>query len=104
VGAHRKRRSPKRYTRYMDLMTKLVETGPSYFEKVVEKLFWVDAMVEEYESIMKNNALEFVPRPIDKSVMGLRWIFKVKNVVYRRIEKYKAIFVSKGFSQVEGSD
>jgi len=39
----------------MALMTELVETEPSFFEEVVEQLVWVDAMVEEYKSIVKNN-------------------------------------------------
>jgi hypothetical protein len=37
---------------------------------------WVDAMVEEYNSIVQNNAWEIVPRPVDKSVVGSRWIYK----------------------------
>ena len=61
-------------------------------------------MVEEYESIMKNSVWEVVPRSKNKSIVGLRWIFKVKHVVDRGIEKYKAKFVVKGFSQVEGID
>ena len=61
-------------------------------------------MVEESESIMKNSVWEVVPRPTDKSVVGSRWIFKDKREIYKSIEKYKAIFVAKGFSQVEGID
>ena len=54
----------------MALMTELVETNPSSFEEAVEKPVWVDAKVEEYESILKNSVWEVVPRPIDKSVVG----------------------------------
>ncbi len=50
----------------MSLMIELVETKPSSFEEAGGKLVWVDAMVEEYDSIMKNNILEVVPRPEDK--------------------------------------
>ena len=39
-----------------------------------------------------------VPRPIDKSVIGSQWIFKVKKATNRSIEKYKARFVAKGYS------
>lgn len=69
---HRQRRSPDRYTSYMALMTQLVETEPSSFKEEVEKLVWVDAMVEEYESIVKNSVWEVVPIPTDKLVVGLR--------------------------------
>lgn len=68
----------------MALMTELAETKSSYFEEAVEKPMWVDVMVEEYESILRKSFWEVVPRLVDKSVTGLRWIFKVKHVEYGR--------------------
>jgi hypothetical protein len=61
-------------------------------------------MVEDYDSIVKSSAWEIFPRPIDKSVVGSRWIYKVKQVVDGSVEKYKARFVAGGFSQIEGID
>ena len=43
-----------------------------------------------------NSVWEVVPRPTDKSIVGSRWIFKVKHSTNESIEKYKAIFVAKG--------
>jgi len=86
----------------MALMTELVESEPCSFEDVVEKPVCVDAMVEEYEAIRKNNVWEVDPRQTNKLVVGLRWIFKGKHATDGSIEKYKAIFIAKGFSQVEG--
>ena len=79
-------------------------TEPSPFEEVVEDLVWVDAMVEEYDSIVRNSAWEIFPRTEGKSVVGSRWIYKVKQAADRSVEKYKARFVSRGFSQIEGID
>ena len=62
------------------------------------------SMVVEYDSIVRKSAWEIVPRPVDKSVEGSRWIYKVKQVVDGSVEKYKARFVSWGFSQIEGID
>eukprot|EP00253_Pinus_taeda_P027917 PITA_27917 len=93
-----------RYTSYMALMTELVEVEPSSFEEELEKPIWVDAMVEEYKFIVKKSVLEVVPRLADKSVVSLRWIFKVKQAANGSIEKYKARFFAKGYSQVEGID
>ena len=59
-------------------------------------------MVEEYQSIMNNDVWEIVPRPKDKSVVSSKWIFKTKHSTDGSIEKYKAIFVARGFSQKEG--
>jgi len=87
VGApsnqHRKRRSLDQFTSYMALMIELVDIDPSCFEEEVEKPLWVDAMVEEYKSIVKNSVWEVVPILANKSIVGLRWIFKVKQVAYK---------------------
>ena len=37
-------------------------------------------------------------------MVGSRWIYKVKQVENGSVEKNKAIFVARGFSQVEGID
>ena len=88
----------------MALMRKCIMTEPSSFEEAMEDPAWVDAMVEDYDSIVRNSAWEIVPRPEGKSMVGLRWIYKVKQAVDGSVEKYKARFVAWGFSQIEGID
>jgi hypothetical protein len=61
-------------------------------------------MTEEYQSIIKNDVWEIVPRPKSKDVVSSKWLFKIKHVVDGSIEKYKARFVARGFSQKEGID
>eukprot|EP00253_Pinus_taeda_P033140 PITA_33140 len=63
----------------MALMSGCVETKPSSFEEAVQQPVWVDPMVEEYDSIVRNNVLDVVPRPEDKLVVSSRWIYKVKQ-------------------------
>ena len=41
---------------------------------------------------------------LNKSVVGLRWIYKVKQAVDGSVEKYKARFLARVFSQFEGID
>ena len=55
-------------------------------------------MVEEYDSIMKNQVGEVVSRPQGKKMVGSRWIYKVKHAGDGSVEKYKACFMEKGFS------
>jgi hypothetical protein len=88
----------------MDPMRKCIVTEPSSFQEAMQDPTWVDAMVEEYDSIVKKNAWEIVPRPVHKSVVGSRWIYKVKKAVDGSVEKYKARFVAWGFSHIEGID
>eukprot|EP00253_Pinus_taeda_P032273 PITA_32273 len=61
-------------------------------------------MVEEYNFIMVNDVWEVVSRPQDRSVVGSRWIYKIKYVVDDSVEKYKARFGAKGYAQKEGID
>jgi hypothetical protein len=42
--------------------------------------------------------------PEGKSVVGSRWIYKIKHAADGSVDKFKARFVAKGFSQKEGID
>ena len=94
TALHKQIQSPNNFTGYMALMRKCIMKKPSSFEEVVQQPTWVDAMVEEYDSIVRNNAWEVVPRPVRKSMVGSRWIYKVKWVADGSVEKYKDIFVA----------
>eukprot|EP00253_Pinus_taeda_P021492 PITA_21492 len=61
-------------------------------------------MQEEYSSIMNNDVWEVVSRPEGKSVVTSRWLYKVKHAADGSNEKFKARFVARGFSHVEGVD
>jgi hypothetical protein len=97
-------RVPQRFFGYMALMSELIEVEPSSFQEASEQQVWRDAMMEEYSSIMKNDVWEVVPRPEWKSVVGFRWIYKIKHAADGSVDKFKARFVAKGFSQKEGID
>ena len=58
----------------------------------------MDSMIEEYQSIIKNDVLDVVPRSNDKSMVSSKWIFKTTHLADGSIEKFKAIFVAWGFS------
>jgi len=64
------RKSPDWYTGYMALMSESIEVEPSSFKEAVHKLVWVDAMVEKYESIIRNSVWELVPTATDKLVVS----------------------------------
>ena len=85
-------------------MSTIIQSEPCTFEKAVKHQVWKDAMNEEYESIMKNDVWDVVPRPKDKSVVTSKWIYKIKHGVDGSAEKYKLKFVARGFSQKEGVD
>ena len=103
-GTTIERKNPKSYPNYMAFVSDLVDKAPTCFENATKQKEWVDAMVEEYQSIIKNDMWEIVSRPKDKSVVSLKWIFKTNHSTYGSIEKYKEISVAHGISQKEGID
>ena len=56
-------------------------------------------MTKEYQSVMKNDVWDIVPKPKGKSVVSSKWIYKIKHATDGSLEKYKARFVARGFSQ-----
>ena len=56
-------------------------------------------MIEEYQLIMKNDVWDVIPRLEWKFVVTSKWIYKIKHVANGSIEKYKARFVARGFSE-----
>jgi hypothetical protein len=103
-GTTRHVKKPKPFSSYMPLMCDLLEKEATCFEESIQKKESVDAMTEKYQSIIKNDVWEIVPRPNSKDVVSSRWLFKIKHVADGSIEKYKTRFVARGFSQKEGID
>ena len=44
-----------------------------------ERKEWKDSLIEEYQSIMKNDVWDVVPRPEGKCVVTSKWIYKIKH-------------------------
>eukprot|EP01018_Ginkgo_biloba_P023326 Gb_30542 [translate_table: standard] len=68
----RESKAPERFCSYMALVSSISESEPSTFEEAIDQKVWRDAMVEEYNSIMKNDVWEIVPRPEGKSIVTSR--------------------------------
>jgi hypothetical protein len=86
------------------LLSDIIDVEPTSYEEVANKKEWKDAMVEEYQSITKNDVWVVVPRPKEKIMVSSKWIYKTKHSTNGSIEKYKERFVAHGFSQKEGID
>ena len=51
-------------------MCDLVDQEPTSYEGAAQKKEWVEAMVEEYQSIMKNGVWDIVPKLENKSLVS----------------------------------
>jgi hypothetical protein len=79
-------------------MSHIIHFENAYYEEATSHLVWRDVMMEEYQSIMKNDVWDLVLRPEGKSIVTSKWIYKIKHTVDGSIERHKTRFVAKGFS------
>jgi hypothetical protein len=61
-------------------------------------------MVEEMESLYKNDTWDLVKLPSGIKLVGRKWVFKKNMNVAGQVETFRARLVVKGYSQVEGVD
>src|SRR5579859_5329136 len=63
---------------------------------------WEIAAQEEYDSLMKNETWEVVPRPTNRNFIMSRWVFRHKKDEKGKIVRFEARIVTHGFSQIYG--
>ena len=66
---HRERKRTSSYSSYVSLLCDIIDKEPSNYEEAKERKEWKDSMIKEYQSIMKNDVWDVVPRPEGKSVV-----------------------------------
>ncbi|KAG7563868.1 Integrase catalytic core [Arabidopsis suecica] len=84
-----------------------LEEPQGYYEAVNDKDGdkWKGATEEEMDSLVKNGTWDLVDKPLDRKIIGCRWLFKLKSGI-PGVEptRYKARLVAKGYTQKEGVD
>jgi len=75
----------------------------SYHEASTNPL-WQDAMKEELDALHKNHTWDLVNLPQWKSVVGCKWVYKIKTCSDGTVDRYKARLVARGFTQEYGVD
>ena len=89
----------------MALMAEIMKVQePTNLDEAMADPNWKAAMQEEYDSIMKNQTWDLVDRPVERKIIGTKWVWKAKYKSDGSLEKYKARLVAQGYSQVEGFD
>jgi hypothetical protein len=88
-------------------LTESSDDTPSTYQEAIEcqdSRKWYEAMNREYESLMKNKTWRLVELPKGRKAVSGRWLYKIKYNNDGTVDKYKARFVAKGFSQRYGVD
>ena len=61
-------------------------------------------MASKMRSLKESGVYELVDRPKGKNVMKPKWVFKVITDSEGNVDKFKALVIAKGYSQVEKVD
>lgn len=83
---------------------KIAVLEPASYTEAGKSDNWLAAMKEEIRMIEKNKTCELVDRPLNKHVIGVKWIFRTKLNPDGSVNKYKARLVVKGYVQLYGLD
>ncbi|GJS55888.1 retrotransposon protein, putative, ty1-copia subclass [Tanacetum coccineum] len=60
---------------------------------------WLNAMNVEMQSMKDNEVWDLVDLPLDRKIIGSKWLFKKKTDIDGVIHTYKAHLVAKGYTQ-----
>uniref|UniRef100_A0A251TUQ9 Putative zinc finger, CCHC-type n=1 Tax=Helianthus annuus TaxID=4232 RepID=A0A251TUQ9_HELAN len=77
---------------------------PKGFKTAIKDAKWSSAMHKELDALYKNNTWSLVPRPVNRHVVGSKWLFRTKYHSDGSVERHKARLVAQGFSQFPGID
>ncbi|KAM2174476.1 hypothetical protein ACFX1Q_033991 [Malus domestica] len=77
---------------------------PSTFRKASISPHWQSAMQEEFNALKAQGTWQLVPSPPNRTIIGSKWVYKVKKNPNGSVSRYKARLVAQGFSQEQGID
>lgn len=102
---HNKGIPPNKYLAYCTQEAEMFE--PDTYEEAAASskgTEWIKSMNEEYDSLMKARTWTLVDKPVNKNIVGCKWVYKTKTDAQGHIIRYKARLVAQGYSQEYGVD
>jgi hypothetical protein len=77
---------------------------PSSARAALADPHWRAAIEEEYGALISNGTWELVPRPQGSNIVTDKWVFTHKLCADRILDRYKARWILRGFTQRPGVD
>ncbi|KAI5321826.1 hypothetical protein L3X38_030898 [Prunus dulcis] len=107
---------PKPFEEYQCYLTTILSLHDvvelATYKAASQSSVWIQAMREEIEALHTQGTWDLVSVPVDKNIVGSRWVYRVKKNSDGSIPKgklgrvlsHKARLVAQGFSQAPGLD
>lgn len=77
---------------------------PRSYHEAMGDSCWQAEMDTEIDALEANRTWEIVPLPLGKSVIGNKWVYKVKYHPDGSVDRFKARLVAKGYTQLPRID
>ena len=74
-------------------------TEPINITQALKSPVWRKAMEEEFQALIKNKTWDLVPSSPSQTIIGCKWVYRIKRNPDGSIKQYKARLVAKGFHQ-----
>ncbi|KAH9666782.1 protein FAR1-RELATED SEQUENCE 6 [Citrus sinensis] len=69
---------------------------PTIVTQVIKNPHYRQAMLEEYDALVRNGTWKLVPPPIPSNIVGCKWIFVLKDILTVLLTGLKLVLLSKG--------
>lgn len=79
-------------------------TEPENYAQASQNSNWIAAMREEYTALLKQNTWSLATPPTGSSVIGCKWVFRLKLNPDGTVNRHKARLVAKDFHQTPRLD
>jgi hypothetical protein len=89
---------------HFSLTATAISPIPATYRSALKDPNWYNAMLEEFNALMRNDTWSLVARPAGVNVVTGKWIFRHKFNSDGSLARYKARWVVRGFTQQHGVD
>ncbi|PKU65364.1 Retrovirus-related Pol polyprotein from transposon TNT 1-94 [Dendrobium catenatum] len=75
---------------------------PTTYNQAAKSAHWQQAMLTEFNALQQQATWTLVQPPLNKPVLGCKWIYKTKMLPNGQVDRYKARLVALGYNQKFG--
>jgi histone deacetylase 1/2 len=88
----------------LNLLATAISPIPKSYRSALKDPNWQTAMLDEFSALQENHTWELTPRPPGANVVSGKWIYRHKHKPDGTLDRYKARWVLRGFTQRAGID